>query len=128
MMLETEAGWLARILEDDEDDEVSEGLRQRPGDQPLPVPNGNPGVHSMVIADVEARRDLGIGRYGTLLQAGNGRDALRDAYEEALDLSVYLRQAIEERDMARREGETLLCRRFAMSSGTAPWAAGRTCT
>lgn len=106
---------------------MTDGLRLRPGDQPLPVPNDNPGVHSMLIADIEARRDLGIKRYGVALQAGNGRDALRDAYEEALDLSVYLRQAIEERDMARREGETLLCRRFAMSSDTAPWAAARIC-
>jgi len=28
----------------------------------------------------------------------NGRDALRDAYEEALDLCQYLRQALYERD------------------------------
>jgi len=27
----------------------------------------------------------------------NGRDALQDAYEEALDLACYLKQAIEER-------------------------------
>lgn len=32
------------------------------------------------------------------LQPHNGRDALRDAYEESLDLVCYLRQAIEERD------------------------------
>ena len=40
----------------------------------------------------------GIVRYGTPLQAHNGRDALVDAYQEALDLAVYLRQAIYERD------------------------------
>lgn len=40
---------------------------------------------------------MGRARYGTPLQAGNGRDALVDAYQEALDLCVYLRQAIEER-------------------------------
>ena len=34
----------------------------------------------------------------TSLQAFNGRDALRDAYEEALDLCQYLRQALYERD------------------------------
>jgi len=108
---------------------MNEGLRLRPGDQPLPVPNGSQDIQSMVIADIAARREVGIARYGTTLQAGNGRDALRDAYEEALDLSVYLRQVIEERDMARRAGEAArLCRRSAMSSGTALWAAGRTCT
>jgi hypothetical protein len=70
----------------------------RPGDQPLPVPNDSPDIQSMVIADIEARRQVGIERYGTALQAGNGRDALRDAYEEALDLACYLRQAIAERE------------------------------
>lgn len=77
-------------------------LRQRSGDQPLPVPNGLPDVQSMVIADISTRREIGIGRYGTALQPRNGRDALRDAYEEALDLACYLRQAIAERDL----GET----------------------
>jgi hypothetical protein len=31
------------------------------------------------------------------LRAHNGRDALVDAYQEALDLCVYLRQVIQER-------------------------------
>jgi len=73
-------------------------VRQRPGDQPLPVPNELPDVQSMVIGDIRARREVGIERYGTALQPNNGRDALRDAYEEALDLACYLRQAIAERD------------------------------
>lgn len=75
-----------------------ETLRQRPGDQLLPVPNKNESIHSLVIEDIKARKELGISRYGTALQAHNGRDALKDAYEEALDLACYLRQAIEERD------------------------------
>jgi len=29
----------------------------------------------------------------------NGRDALKDAYEEALDLAMYLKQAMIERDL-----------------------------
>lgn len=67
-------------------------------EQPQPTPNDQPSVQDMVIADIEARKKVGLERYGTLLQPGNGRDALRDAYEEALDLAVYLRQAIAERD------------------------------
>jgi hypothetical protein len=51
-----------------------------------------------VIADMHERDQVGRERYGTPLQAHNGRDALVDAYQEALDLVVYLRQAIEERD------------------------------
>lgn len=39
---------------------------------------------------------MGLKKYGTVLQPNNGRDALVDAYQEALDLVVYLRQRIEE--------------------------------
>ena len=53
-----------------------------------------------VIKDMVARRKVGIEEYGTALFADNGRDALRDAYEEALDLACYLKQAIVERDNA----------------------------
>lgn len=73
-------------------------MRLRTGDQQLPVPNEHQPVQDAVIADIEARRSLGVERYGTPLQPFNGRDALRDAYEEALDLAIYLKQAIIERD------------------------------
>jgi hypothetical protein len=39
-----------------------------------------------------------VRRYGTKLQAGNGRNALQDAYDECLDMAVYLKQAIVEQD------------------------------
>lgn len=68
-------------------------------DQPPPTPNDFPGVWMMVIEDMEHRDLVGRERYGTPLQP-NGRDALKDAYAEALDLVVYLRQAIFERDGA----------------------------
>lgn len=68
--------------------------------QPAPVPRDGSDVQSLVIADVMARREAGIAKYGTPLQANNGRDALMDAYQEALDLACYLRQAIVERDLA----------------------------
>ena len=70
----------------------------REGDQPMPVANDKPAVWPIVMADMQDRHQLGIKRYGTPLQPFNGRDALRDAYEEALDLAVYLRTAIFERD------------------------------
>jgi hypothetical protein len=56
----------------------------------------------LVLKDMEQRRLHGIDKYGTTVQPNNGRDALTDAYQEALDLCVYLRQAIEEREIARR--------------------------
>jgi hypothetical protein len=65
-------------------------------DQPPPIPSDRPAIADLVIADMAERKRLGIERYGTPLQAHNGRDALIDAYQEALDLCCYLRQAIEE--------------------------------
>lgn len=69
-------------------------------EQPPPIPNDGPSVWQLVLRDMYAREQLGIMRYGTPLQVGNGRDALQDAYEEALDLAVYLRQEIEQRRLA----------------------------
>lgn len=66
--------------------------------QPDPTPNHHPAVWSLVVDDMNARDAVGLARYGTRLQPHNGRDALRDAYEEALDLAAYLRQALYERD------------------------------
>lgn len=67
-------------------------------EQPEPVPNDRPAVWPLVIMDMARRDHVGRARYGVQLQPHNGRDALRDAYEEALDLCAYLRQAIMERD------------------------------
>lgn len=69
-----------------------------PVDQPAPTPNAHPAVWPLVMVDMAGRDRLGRTRYGTPLQPHNGRDTLRDAYEEALDLAVYLRTAIYERD------------------------------
>jgi hypothetical protein len=85
-------------------------LRQRPGDQPLPT-EGKADVSRWaqdrvrgaqgyrwyvsrydVAADLEIRAQLGEQRYGHRLETHNGRDALRDAYDEALDLYHYLCQ------------------------------------
>jgi len=66
--------------------------------QPSPVPNDGPEVWNIVIQDMEKRNQFGKNKYGVRLQPHNGRDALRDAYEEALDLCVYLRQALWEKD------------------------------
>jgi hypothetical protein len=55
-------------------------------------------VWDLVIEEMKQRDRVGRERYGTALKPWNGRDALKDAYEEALDLCVYLRQAMYERD------------------------------
>jgi hypothetical protein len=68
--------------------------------QPNPKANKFPGVWELVIKDMISRDKTGKRKYGVKLQPFNGRDVLQDAYEEALDLCVYLRQAVFERDNA----------------------------
>lgn len=70
------------------------------GEQEDPRPNDGAAIWDLVVEDMRARDAIGRERYGTPLQAGNGRDPLIDAYQEALDMTVYLRQAIEERGEA----------------------------
>jgi hypothetical protein len=67
-------------------------------EQPEPIPNEKTAVWDLVLTDMRERDAVGRARYGVPLQPYNGRDALKDAYAEALDLAVYLRQAIFERD------------------------------
>jgi hypothetical protein len=67
--------------------------------QPPPSPASGD-IWLDVIELMHHRRLLGIKRYGTPLQAHNGRDALVDARDEALDMVAYLTQAIKERDIA----------------------------
>lgn len=50
-----------------------------------------------VMADMAARIAKGADEYGEPLTTFNGRDALQDSYEEALDLALYLKQALMER-------------------------------
>jgi hypothetical protein len=69
-------------------------------DQPKPNKNSMPAAWDLVLADIAKRDKFGEAKYGTRLQPFNGRDGLQDAYEEALDLVVYLRLCIYERDHA----------------------------
>jgi hypothetical protein len=89
--------------------------------EPAPIPNATQGMHDLVVEDMsgaiarstsipqeeypalagtmtefEDRKMFGFNKYGTLLQAGNGRNATRDALDEALDLTVYMRQMVTE--------------------------------
>ena len=51
-----------------------------------------------VLEDLRTRAETGKLKYGTYLETNNGRDALVDAYQEACDLVMYLRQALLERE------------------------------
>lgn len=68
--------------------------------EPMPTEGGVP-VWREVIKDMQARDDFGKSKYNNRLKTHNGRDPLIDAYQEALDLAVYLKQCI----MEREEGE-----------------------
>lgn len=86
-------------------------LKQREGDQPLPVRNTFEDIQSRVITDINERRLLGIQRYGTALQPHNGRDALRDLYEELLDGAMYAKQLMVERQTSSLMAESDLAER-----------------
>lgn len=70
--------------------------------QPAPSGKGDP-ILGMVLADLTNRALEGREKYGEALKANNGRNALWDAYQEALDLAMYLRQAIEEQSRAQTD-------------------------
>lgn len=64
---------------------------------PQPDPRGaGDVVLGLVLKDLIDRSEMGRSKYGTLLRTGNGRDALWDAYQEVLDLAMYLRQELRE--------------------------------
>lgn len=67
-------------------------------DQPPPKPNNSTPIIDLVISELAERGRVGIARYGTPLQAHNGRDALRDLYDEQLDAVQYTRQVMIEWD------------------------------
>lgn len=99
-----------------------------PGAQPMPVPNGGPGMHDLVIQDILSRdprwdlsvgtarhirdrvaedllerKEFGLRKYKTMLQIGNGRDFLADLYDELQDATVYARGRLLELDESTLE-------------------------
>ena len=54
------------------------------------------GIEARVCADIAARQRIGIAKYGVTVEQSPD-DMLQHAYEEALDLAVYLKAEIEKR-------------------------------
>jgi len=52
----------------------------------------------LVVEDLAERKRLGMDRYGVKFDATTDKDLLQEAYEEAMDLCIYLRTLIEQRD------------------------------
>ena len=65
--------------------------------QPSPKQTKVKTILPYVLCDLKSRAKMGESKYGIMLQTDNGREALWDAYQEALDLAMYLRQAILEK-------------------------------
>lgn len=90
-------GEVKKLLGDatpEEWDAANHSVRQ----QPAPRASTAPAVWGLVQKDMIDRDSFGKEKYGVRLQPNNGRDFLSDAYQEALDLAVYLRGALYERD------------------------------
>ena len=85
---------------------VGQPTKQRDGDQRLPDADEDQ-VDDFVLygQDIEARRQVGIERYGQAHRPFNGRNTLLDAYEEVLDTGLYLRSLLR---MAEADRETLI--------------------
>jgi hypothetical protein len=71
-----------------------EAVREPAKDQP--ASGESTGVEARVCEDIAARQRLGIAKYGVTVEQSPD-DMLRHAYEEALDLAVYLKAELERR-------------------------------
>lgn len=101
----------ARLVEDvpSPSTEPSRSVPRDGHDQPLPTTSdAMPNVQALLRAEVDAREAVGIERYGSPLQPFNGRDTLRDAFEEALDLATYLRGLLAARDLSSEAAVPML--------------------
>lgn len=84
--------------------EQRSGKDRRTDEHDQPTPDGNteyPDIQTLVLQDIEARRWVGIQRYGQGLKMFNGRDSLQDLYEELLDAAIYTRGMMEIRNAHR---------------------------
>jgi hypothetical protein len=70
------------------------------GAEPMPV-EGDQVIVDAVIADHRERAEFGKKKYGKYLQSNNGRNALVDLYQELMDGSLYVKQALVEYDDIR---------------------------
>lgn len=71
--------------------------------EPPPIPNDSQPIYEQVIADIKARAGMGKAKYGTYLQASNGRKSRMDQYQELLDAVCYAKQDLIEEDTWQRK-------------------------
>jgi hypothetical protein len=69
--------------------------------QPAPTSSARPCAWDVVLGWMRDRDQFGQRKYGVRLQPGNGRDQLKDAIDELLDLIAYLAAEWLERQEAQ---------------------------
>lgn len=82
-----------------------------------PEPMSRPGYREVfpeIVKDLEARSSLGTDKYGFPLSSHNGRNALNDAYQEALDQAQYLKQALMEQESTLEDSVTAWARNVGL--------------
>lgn len=64
------------------------------------------GTEARVCVDIAYRQQAGIKKYGTTVESNRLelRQWLQHAYEETLDLAIYLKRAMEEIDELQKSG------------------------
>lgn len=90
--------------------------------QPKPR-KGSAVVLPHVLKDITERADFGLGKHGTYLQAHNGRDAMWDAYQELIDLVMYFRTELLNRETEPAdESGRVIDPDMTLTPGLALWA------
>ncbi len=77
----------------------------------------DPELRNRIATDLLVRKENGIREYGSPLSITSNNPALKDAYEEALDCLLYVRQAIEKKHFEQHSkpivdlviADTLVC-------------------
>lgn len=72
-------------------------------------------IWNEVIKDMKTRNEVGAAKYGVYLKNTTGENMLQHAYEEALDLAVYLKTR-----MMQEEERTMLEHDYARDTETIP--------
>lgn len=88
-------------------------------------PEGSP-VGAGIVASLKERAEMGRESYGMYLSTHNGRNAYIDAYQEALDLVMYLGQAYLEEEEEFLDGEYALGEAMVLCERVAKLALGST--
>lgn len=87
---------MAQLSTEIQDPQVRAADQSRSNEGPAGSVDTDP-IFELVKADLDQRDRIGLGKYGQSLHAHDGRRTLQDAYEEALDLAIYLKKELIER-------------------------------